>query len=95
MNRVMPIVWGCLILFCSEFVPAAGLRALPEGRLPEDHRLGELRHTGTARPFEPSADAATWQARRERLQDYQSQARFAVADSYDRATRQKISEVQR
>lgn len=35
------------------------------------------------------------QARRERLQDYQSQARFAVADSYDRATRQKISEVQR
>jgi tetratricopeptide (TPR) repeat protein len=28
------------------------------------------------------------QARRERLDNYQSQARFAVADSYDRATRQ-------
>jgi tetratricopeptide (TPR) repeat protein len=33
------------------------------------------------------------QARRERLVGYQSQARFAVADSYDRATRQQTSEV--
>ena len=32
------------------------------------------------------------QARRERLDDYQSKARFAVADSYDRATRQQTSE---
>jgi len=32
-------------------------------------------------------------ARRERLVDLQSQARFAVADSYDRATRQQTSEV--
>ena len=34
------------------------------------------------------------QARRERLGEYQAQARFAVADSYDRATRQQTSEVQ-
>ena len=33
------------------------------------------------------------QARRERLDKYQTQARFAVADSYDRATRQQTSEV--
>jgi len=33
------------------------------------------------------------QARRERLVDYQSQARFAVADSYDRATGVRTSEV--
>jgi hypothetical protein len=33
------------------------------------------------------------QARRERLHDYQEKARFAVADSYDRATRQQTSEV--
>jgi hypothetical protein len=33
------------------------------------------------------------QARRERLDKYQAQARFAVADSYDRATRQQTSEV--
>jgi hypothetical protein len=33
------------------------------------------------------------QARRERLDAYQAQARFAVADSYDRATRQQTSEV--
>lgn len=33
------------------------------------------------------------QVRRERLVDYQAKARFAVADSYDRATRQPISEV--
>jgi chromosome segregation ATPase len=33
------------------------------------------------------------QARRERLDKYQAQARFAVADSYDRATRQQASEV--
>jgi tetratricopeptide (TPR) repeat protein len=32
------------------------------------------------------------QARRERLVAYQEQARFAVADSYDRATRQQTSE---
>jgi hypothetical protein len=32
-------------------------------------------------------------ARRERLIEFQSQARFAVADSYDRATRQQTSEV--
>ena len=32
------------------------------------------------------------QARRERLVSYQEQARFAVADSYDRATRQQTSE---
>jgi tetratricopeptide (TPR) repeat protein len=32
------------------------------------------------------------QARRERLVTYQEQARFAVADSYDRATRQQTSE---
>ena len=34
------------------------------------------------------------QARRERLGEYQAQARFAVADSYDRATRAQTSEVQ-
>jgi hypothetical protein len=33
------------------------------------------------------------QARRERLDAYQTQARFAVADSYDRATREQTSEV--
>jgi hypothetical protein len=33
------------------------------------------------------------QARRERLDKYQTQARFAVADSYDRATREQTSEV--
>ena len=33
------------------------------------------------------------QARRERLGEYQAQARFAVADSYDRATRAQTSEV--
>src|SRR5262245_34520476 len=34
------------------------------------------------------------QARRDRLDSYQSQARFAVADSYDRATRQQSGDLQ-
>jgi len=66
-NRLLPAVCGCLILFCGEPVEAGGPRALPEGKLPDDCRLGELRHTGTTRPFEPSVDAAAWHVRRQRL----------------------------
>ena len=67
MNRLLPAICGCLILFCGGPVEAGGPRALPEGQLPDDCRLGELRHTSTTRPFEPSVDAAAWQVRRQRL----------------------------
>jgi len=52
------------------WVPAAeagALRALPEGKLPEDRGRGPPRHRATPMPFAPSPDLAHWQARAERL----------------------------
>jgi dienelactone hydrolase len=46
---------------------AAGPRALPEGKLPEDKRLGPLKDLNGYFPFTPPATRAEWEKRSEQL----------------------------
>ena len=47
--------------------PAAGPRALPLGKLPEDHRLGDLKNLDGYFPFRPASSKSAWNVRAERL----------------------------
>src|SRR5687768_13146351 len=46
---------------------AQGPRVLPEGQLPADARLGELKDLDAYFPFTPSASSEEWEKRAERV----------------------------
>jgi len=55
------------VLACLSFVPfsVAAPRALPDGEVPADARLGALKHLDNYFPFTPSASPAEWKVRAE------------------------------
>ncbi len=58
---------GLLAAFLSSATGQAAPRALPEGVLPADSRLGELTTLNDYHPFRPVASAADWEIRREEI----------------------------
>ena len=54
-------------VFAALAAPADGLRALPEGKLPNDRRLGPLKDLNGYFPFKPSPTPEAWAKRAEQV----------------------------
>ena len=63
--RALPALGVCLGVAQAAF--AAGPEVLPEGKLPNDSRLANLKDLNGYFPFTPSADKAAWAKRKERV----------------------------
>src|SRR5690349_382472 len=55
----------CVLLAATAF--GAGPRAYPEGKLPADRRLGDLKDLDGYFPFTPSANREAWEKRAEQV----------------------------
>ncbi len=66
---VRNLLVSCLFLISSACTSspshAAGPRVLPEGELPNDARLGDLKDLNGYFPFQPSESPEAWEQRRE------------------------------
>ena len=67
LRRVLVLVLLVLLLSSVAESRAADTRVLPEGKLPQDRRLGALKTLDDYFPFHPCATPDAWAARSERL----------------------------
>ena len=65
--HTLPVLGAVLIGFVAQGAFAAGPKVLPEGKLPADARLGELKDLKGYFPFTPSKSKADWDQRAEKL----------------------------
>ncbi len=66
MTFAAPVILAALLVAVSA-AQSPGLRVLPEGRLPDDRRLGPLVDLNGYFPFAPCASRDAWSERAERL----------------------------